>query len=131
MTRLIGAFALASSDVLLRRAAGRQIIAIAAVVHVFSIIAVWSLGRAQGFDLSVIDSAVLFAVMVGVSLVPITIGGWGLRELAITSLLQAHGVSSEQALFFSVSFGLVVLAASSVGAIVWALYSPARAGFAT
>ena len=129
-TRLLGAFALASSDVLLRRSAGRKIITIAVVVHVFSIIAVWSLGHAQGFDLSVIDSAVLFAVMVGVSLVPITIGGWGLRELAMTSLLQLNGVSSERALLFSVSFGLVVFAASSVGAVVWAFYSPERTGSA-
>ena len=71
------------------------------------------------------------AVMVGVSLVPITVGGWGLRELATTTLLQAHGVAPERALFFSVSFGLVVFAASSLGATVWAFYSPERAVSAT
>ncbi len=127
LTRWIGLFALASSDVLLRRSAGRYIVAIALAVHGFTIASIWSLGRAQGFDLSVVDAAALFAVMAGVALLPITVGGWGLRELAVTALLQSHGVPMDRALFFSVSFGLVVLIASSVGAIVWAFYSPERA----
>ena len=89
--------------------------------------AIWSLGHAQGFGLSVLDAAALFAVIGGIALIPITVGGWGMRELAVTALLQPHGVPLERALFFSVSFGLVVLLASSVGAIVWAIYSPGRA----
>jgi uncharacterized membrane protein YbhN (UPF0104 family) len=127
LTRWIGVFALASSDVLLRRSAGRTVLAIALLVHGFTIISIWSLGRAQGFDLSLADAAVLFAIIGGVALIPITVGGWGLRELAVTALLQPHGVPLDRALFFSVSFGLMVLLASSVGAVVWAFYSPERA----
>jgi uncharacterized membrane protein YbhN (UPF0104 family) len=126
LTRWIGSLALASSNVLLRRSSGRYIVAIAVVVHALTIVSVWSLGRAQGFHLSAIDAATLFAVMGGVALIPITVGGWGLRELAVTALLQSHGVPLDRALFFSVSFGLVVLLASSMGAIVWTFYSPER-----
>jgi hypothetical protein len=124
----LGRFILASRQVLVLSPARWQIVGIAALVHSISVFAVWSLGRAQGFDLSAIDSAVLFVIIAAVALVPITIGSWGLRELAISSLLQAHGVSSEKALFFSISFGLTLLAASSVGAVVWAVYSPMRSG---
>jgi hypothetical protein len=77
--------------------------------------------------LSLLDAAALFVTMAGIAIVPITVGGWGLRELAVTALLQSHGVPLDRALFFSVSFGLVVLLASSVGAVVWAFYSPQRA----
>jgi uncharacterized membrane protein YbhN (UPF0104 family) len=124
----LGRFIHASRQVLVLSPARWQIIGIAALVHSLSVFAVWSLGHAQGFDLSAIDSAVLFVIIAAVALVPITIGSWGLRELAISSLLQAHGVSSETALFFSISFGLTLLAASSVGAVVWAVYSPMRSG---
>ena len=126
-SRWFASFALASRHVLLRRASGGRIVAIAVLIHLLSVAAIWSLGQAQGFGLSVIDAAALFAVMGGIALIPITVGGWGMRELAVTALLQPHGVPLERALFFSVSFGLVVLLASSVGAIVWAIYSPGRA----
>jgi glycosyltransferase 2 family protein len=59
-------------------------------------------------------------------LIPVSIGGWGVRELAVTSLLGSHGVPLERALFFSVCFGLTLLIAALPGAIVWAAYSPSR-----
>jgi hypothetical protein len=42
--------------------------------------------------LPVTDAAVLFTVIIGVALVPISIGGWGLRELAVVSVLGGHGI---------------------------------------
>ena len=83
---------------------------------------IWALGRAQGLALPVFDLAGLFTVMVGVTLVPISIGGWGLRELAVVSLLGAYGLPPERALIFSVCFGLVCLIAVLPGLIVWFLY---------
>src|SRR5262249_49985785 len=62
------------------------ILGVGCTIHALTIAAVWSLGQAQGLPLSPADAAVLFAVMVGVTLVPFTVGGWGLRELAMVSL---------------------------------------------
>src|SRR5262249_21776450 len=61
-------------------------------------------------------------VMIGVVAVPISIGGWGLRELAVVSLLGTHGVAPEKALLFSVCFGLALAVAFLPGALVWLLY---------
>jgi uncharacterized membrane protein YbhN (UPF0104 family) len=103
------------------------ILSLGCLVHALTIIIVWSLGRAQGLVLPVADAAVLFTVMVGVSLVPISVGGWGLRELAVVSLLADHGVAPERALLFSVCFGLVFLVGSLPGAFIWPFYSLGRA----
>jgi glycosyltransferase 2 family protein len=73
--------------------------------------------------LPVIDAAVLFAVMIGVTLVPISISGWGLRELAVISLLGNHGIAPERALLFSVCFGLVVAIGTLPGALIWLFFS--------
>ncbi len=102
---------------------------IASLIHAFTILIIWSLGRAQGLLLPMPDAAVLFVVMIGVGLVPISINGWGLRELAVVALLGRHGVNPEQALVFSVCFGLVLAIASLPGALAWVLYStgPANA----
>jgi uncharacterized membrane protein YbhN (UPF0104 family) len=95
------------------------ILGIGCMIHALTIAAVWSLGRAQGLPLSPADAAVLFAVMIGVALVPFTVGGWGLRELAMVSLFGNHGLTPERALVFSMYFGLASLAASLPGAVAW------------
>ena len=102
---------------------GPVIVALGCLIHVLTIAVVWSVARAQGLALPVSDAAVLFTVMVGVGLVPISISGWGLRELAVISLLSEHGIAPERALLLSVCFGLVVAAASLPGAVVWLFYS--------
>jgi hypothetical protein len=101
---------------------GPVILGIGCLIHALTIIAVWSVGRAQGFVLPLPDAAVLFTVMIGVVLIPISIGGWGLRELAVISLLGHHGIAPEKALLFSVSFGLAMAVGSLPGALVWLVY---------
>ena len=100
-----------------------MILALGCLIHALTIVVVWSVGRAQGLLLPAADAAVLFTVMMGVALVPISIGGWGLRELAVISLLGNHGIAPEQALLFSVCFGLVLAVGSLPGALVWLFYS--------
>jgi len=95
------------------------ILGIGCMIHALTIAAVWSLGQAQGLPLSPADAAVMFAVMVGVALVPLTVGGWGLRELAMVSLFGDHGLTPERALVFSMYFGLTSILASLPGAIAW------------
>jgi hypothetical protein len=86
------------------------------------------LACAEGLELSPADAAALFTVIGGVAVIPVSIGGWGLREMGVISLLQLQGVPVEQALVLSVSFGVVTFLASMPGAIAWLLYSPDRTG---
>ena len=120
----IGGLVRATQKIFLARFVGLGIIGIAFLVHAISIAAIWLVARAIGLHLSVLDAAVLFVVIVAVALIPVSIGGWGIRELTVSSLLAEYGVPLEQALFFSVSFGLALLVASLPGAVVWAVYSP-------
>jgi hypothetical protein len=118
----LGALALDSRDVLLGPK-GPRILGIGCLIHVLTIAVIWSIGRAQGLVLPVTDAAVLFAVILGVTLVPISIGGWGLRELAVISLLGNHGIAPERALLFSVCFGFVLAISSLPGAVAWLFYA--------
>src|SRR5262249_1317586 len=104
------------------------ILGIGCLIHSLTITAVWSLGQAQGLALSPTDAAVLFAVMIGVALVPFTVGGWGLRELAMVSLFGNYGLTPERALVFSMYFGLASILASLPGAVAWLgfVFAPAR-----
>jgi hypothetical protein len=98
------------------------ILALAFLIHALTIFIIWSLARAQGLMLPLSDVALLFVVMLGVALVPASINGWGLREIAVVGLLGRYGVPPEQALVFSVCFGLTLAIGSLPGAILWLLY---------
>jgi len=52
------------------------------------------------------------------TLVPLSIGGWGVREGAMIALLAPLGVTHETALLFSVALGLAIMLASLPG-ILW------------
>jgi hypothetical protein len=49
-------------------------VALACLIPLLTIAAVWSLGRAQGLLLPLPDTAVLFTVMIGVAFVPMSVG---------------------------------------------------------
>ena len=121
-SRWIAALAADAHRVLVGRKAP-LILGLGCLVQLLTIAAVWSLGRAQGLMLPVADAAVLYTVMLGVALVPISVGGWGLRELAVISILGTHGIAPEQALLFSICFGLTLAFGALPGAVVWLLYS--------
>jgi len=106
---------------------GAKVICAGSLIHVLTIIAVWSLGQALDLPFAPSDAAILFVLMTGVVLIPISIGGWGTREFAVVSLLRHYGVAPEHALIFSMSFGLACVAASLPGAIVWFVFTPPRA----
>ena len=116
--------ALTAQKILLHSWTGPAALAVSFVVHGLAILAVYALAQAMNLPLSLQSAVVLFAVMVMISVIPIAIGGWGIREVAVTLLLAHHGIASETALAFSLSFGFVFLAASLPGALVFVLYRP-------
>jgi uncharacterized membrane protein YbhN (UPF0104 family) len=103
------------------------IVGLGCLSHALTIMVVWSVARAQGLALPLPDAAALFTVMAGVVLIPVSVSGWGVRELATVSVLGNHGVAPETALLFSVCFGLVNAVGSLPGALAWLVYSPSPA----
>jgi hypothetical protein len=58
-----------------------------------------------------------------VAMVPISFGGWGVREVSFVYLLGTAGVSAEAALALSVAFGLLRVVVGAFGGLAWALMS--------
>lgn len=109
---------------------GRNAIAIFSIslaVHALTILSAYVLGRSLGLSLPLADAAVLMACMIVVTILPISIGGWGVRELAAKALLTAHGASPEEAVVYSIAFGLVVMLATIPGALYWLFRRNTRA----
>jgi uncharacterized membrane protein YbhN (UPF0104 family) len=73
-----------------------------------------------------IPLAVLFAFTPAallMAMLPISFGGWGVRELTFVYLLGTAGVSAEAALSLSIAFGLLRVVVGAIGGVSWALIS--------
>jgi hypothetical protein len=84
-----------------------------------AIAAFFLVSRSVGGPLSFLECAIALAPGLLVALVPVSLGGWGLREGAFVVLLGFYGVVPEQALIISVLFGLSLLAATAPGLWLW------------
>ena len=124
-TKWIGELSLASRQVLIESPAAISIVGIAFVVHALSIIAIWSIGQGFSMSLGLVEAATLFTLMIAIAIIPVSVSGWGLREVAVTAFLNAHGVPEQRALLFSICFGLTLLAGALPGAVILLFYSPA------
>jgi uncharacterized membrane protein YbhN (UPF0104 family) len=91
---------------------GWRLIAVCLVTLVNGSVAAWWMGLALGLPLGLGDYLVFIPVIAIVTLVPVSVGGWGVREGALVALLGLVGVPSHMALAFSVLFGFVGIVAS-------------------
>ena len=87
--------------------------------HLNMVIAAWFIAHALGLGISLADCIVLIPVIVLAATLPISVGGWGVRESAAISLFGLVGVSSSDALALSVLLGLASVAVAIPGSILW------------
>jgi uncharacterized membrane protein YbhN (UPF0104 family) len=79
----------------------------------------WILIRQFDDSVSLVDVLIVMPVIFVLLVVPISIGGWGLREGLFVAGLGLIGVGQDVALISSIMFGLVNLVASLVGGVLW------------
>jgi uncharacterized membrane protein YbhN (UPF0104 family) len=85
------------------------------------------LAYGAGIDVDFVTWLVVMSVVLLVSALPISIGGWGTREIAMVYMLGLFAVPPDLAAAVSIQFGLCLTVASLVGAPVWATLGRNRA----
>ena len=89
--------------------------------HVFRVGALACLAAGLGLA---IPFELLFALTPAallVAMVPVSFGGWGVRELTFVYFLGTAGVSAEAALSLSVAYGLLRIFVGAIGGVTWVL----------
>jgi hypothetical protein len=102
------------------------VIATGLIMHLLSIALIWSLGRMFEVDLGLANCLLIVPSALLISALPISVGGWGLREGAIVSGFALLGVDAAAAGAASIGFGLSVIVAGAIGIIVPWLLERAR-----
>lgn len=97
-------------------------LAMSVVIHSSLIFAVVFLSHALREPVSILLAYTLAPLAFCIAAIPITPGGWGVRELLFTELLGTAGVSAESAVAMSVIFGGMMLVWSLFGGVPYLLH---------
>ena len=98
-------------------------IGLSLVIALMNCFAYYLIGKALNIQLTLTDILILTPPVFFLSMLPISISGWGVREAATVMMLGLAGISSHDALSISIVFGLSLLLISLPGGILW-LISP-------
>lgn len=112
------ALVLAVRETLLSRQVPAAVLASAAL-YAFNTLAVVLIAAALGAPVAYLQVLATVSMAVFVSLLPISVNGWGVREGAMVLGLSALGVPAATALAVSVLFGFGNLLVAVPGAFVW------------
>jgi hypothetical protein len=91
----------------------------AVVAHITFCAATYLLSDSLGYHISFIDALTLVPWVLLVAIIPISIGGWGLREAGMVFMLGLVGVPQAAALALSVQLGLITILVSLPAGILW------------
>lgn len=94
-------------------------IPLSALVHLLSIAAIFFAAHAVQVPLTLAIVLAIGPVIVLAQVLPISIGGWGVREAAAVTLLAMAGIDTASALLVSIVFGVLLFLATLPGVVFW------------
>ena len=93
-------------------------IGLSLLIHLLSLATFFFLGQGVGLNFPAHVYFVMVPPVILLTLLPISLAGWGVREGAMVAFFLLINAEKSQVLTFSLLYGLVVLAASLPGVIV-------------
>jgi len=109
----------AARQVLLDRTRGAGVALLSIFIHILTVFAAWCLARAIATTPNALNMLILIPPVMLISMIPISIGGWGIREGAMVVAFGYAGIEPSQALAVSVLLGGSTLAVGIVGGALW------------
>jgi len=92
---------------------------LAVLTHVMNVFVFFWIGRDLGLDLGLRHWFLIVPSALLISMLPISAGGWGLREASFVVALATFAIRPEEAILPPVIFGLGVLIVTLPGGVIW------------
>lgn len=96
-----------------------RIMALSAAVQAALVLVVYLLARGVNVELSVAEAFIVVPPALLAATMPISIAGWGVREVSMVGTFALVGVPAERAVVVSVLYGLLLIAWGLFGGLVW------------
>lgn len=118
-TRHLAAVATIAANILRSPRVFVSVFGLSILIHLFTAFTAWCAARAVGADLPLLDALYLVLPVVLITVIPISIAGWGLREGAMVAAFAYAGLAQSDGLAVSLLFGAGYLALGILGGAVW------------
>ena len=113
--------------VMLCLSSAAPVIGLSVIIHISSALVVYIIAQSMALPVDVLDCLILVPPVILLSVLPISIAGWGVREGAMLTAFGLIGLGYDEAFALSVLFGLVIMATGVPGGILWLFHGTARA----
>lgn len=97
-------------------------------VHGLNVAVLWFIAEDVGITVSFTECLVIVPTVLLVSVVPVSIAGWGVREGAMVAGFSYIGMSAADAVFLSVTLGVGMTIVGLTGGLVWMLSNANKTG---
>ena len=119
IAREVADIGLSIRKVLMDRKHSLHVLFLSLVNHLMSIFGMMLLAWALRLDVAGATFFVLVPFVLLLSMIPISIGGWGLREGIMIAAFGYVGMSNEQSVSLSLLFGVTITLVSLPGGVFW------------
>ncbi|MCK4864879.1 MAG: flippase-like domain-containing protein [Gammaproteobacteria bacterium] len=88
---------------------------IGVLIHLFSIINIYLVGQSVGLEYDLLTIAVIVPPVILLTLIPVSLAGWGIREGAMVGLFGLIGGVAANILSMSILYGIILIISSLPG----------------
>src|SRR4249919_3300415 len=91
------------------------------LVHVLAVVIAWCVVQSIAAPVSFGQTFLLIPPIMLITLMPISIAGWGVREATMGLAFGFAGLSANEGVNVSLLFGAVLFIVGAIGGVVWIL----------
>lgn len=112
-------FASLGLEIMRSRRGALYVFGLSVLIQAINVLVLYTLGQGLSIHLALSEYFVFMPVVLFLSMLPISIAGWGVREGAMVAALTVVGVPAHESLALSICFGLCLIFVSLPGGVVW------------
>lgn len=120
-TRHLHAIARIAWRALFDRRSGPILAPLSLSIHLLAVLIAFCLARAIAAPLTFTQAFLLIPPVMLVTMLPVSIAGWGLREAAMVAAFGYAGLSEADGLLVSLLFGVTMVIVGVIGGLTWIL----------
>jgi uncharacterized membrane protein YbhN (UPF0104 family) len=127
-TRHVHACSVIANKVIFSKATGAKIAVLSLTIHVLAVVIAWCAVRAIDAPASFEQLFMLTPPIMLITMLPISIAGWGVREATMMIAFGYAGLVPADGTVVSILFGAVFFIVGAMGGVVWILSAEKSAG---
>ncbi len=96
-----------------------EIVILSIAMHAMTGLAVYEVARGLGLSIGLLECVVLTPPISLITVLPVSMAGWGVREAGMVTALAFAGIAAHDALIVSILLGLLLVLISIPGGFFW------------